>query len=760
MFQKREDGLLYFSEELEQIFLEKTIETIALLKSKLLKKKSRILYSDDANIEPLIEDLSLEVAFKTIFFLVAEARGVFILSKPGFFERAKAFKKLLSEHPLFNVKNYRTSSILDGTLEDAFKILTSKKLESLDYSLIPIEKIGHLYEKVLGTIGKRKDKGSFYTPKWVINEMVEHAIKPIINLKIAKAKTENVNVLEKVLEIKILDPAMGCGHFLLEPINYISNVLVELAEISAEDVETLRKDIFINCIHGVEHDPTTASISKIIFWLIIGPKRLTPKQIINNLKLGNTLVNLNFEEEFPTILNSEEINPGFDIVIGNPPWGIRIKEKDRRALQEKYPQVNDYESFQYFAVKSIELLKQGGIHSFIVPNTFALNVLATRFRKWMLSQGSMISMRDYSEYPIFEDPGVRCLIYFLEKSKLKKECRIEIIKSVENVVSRTVSHQKLLRAKDWTIFLKADPKMYDIIEKIKQKSINLDKITTSKQGYIPYRFTTLKKRFGEEKAKKIRDNREWHSESKVDEDYKRELQGSDVLRYEVRWSGTWVKYGPWVSTYVDMKFFKAPRLLFREITRGLPYSINVAFSREEYVNNPSIITAIKRNETQYPNYTLQAALALLNGILISIYFMNTAPKARKGLFPKIIVRDVRRLPIYRFDFSMDGKTKADYLKKLNELEEIYFSSGDSSDLLRFIKQIPIHHNEVLHDYLHHISDTISYLLTIKMELALGKDEYEGYIHKVQKLNYLVDQISYILYDLTEEEIERVELLRR
>src|SRR2546425_350678 len=107
-------------------------------------------------------------------------------------------------------------------------------------------------------------------------------------------------------------------------------------------------------------------------------------------------------------------------------------------------------------------------------------------------------------------------------------------------------------------------------------------------------------------------------------------------------SGTWVKYGNWLSSYVDLKYFAEPRLLFREITCPLPYALLVAYSEAEFVNNPSIITAIHR---QTMDYDLKFLLGVCNSKLISFYFAARAPKADKGLFPKILVNDVRRLPI-------------------------------------------------------------------------------------------------------------------
>ena len=43
-------------------------------------------------------------------------------------------------------------------------------------------------------------------------------------------------------------------------------------------------------------------------------------------------------------------------------------------------------------------------NSFIVPNTFALNILAKPFRTWLMETGSMINILDYSEKSLFKDP--------------------------------------------------------------------------------------------------------------------------------------------------------------------------------------------------------------------------------------------------------------------------------------------------------------------------------------------------------------------
>ena len=59
---------------------------------------------------------------------------------------------------------------------------------------------------------------------------------------------------------------------------------------------------------------------------------------------------------------------GFDIVIGNPPYGAKFSAKEKVLLAKKYPTVPDYESADYFLDKSHELLNNVGYVNYIIPN--------------------------------------------------------------------------------------------------------------------------------------------------------------------------------------------------------------------------------------------------------------------------------------------------------------------------------------------------------------------------------------------------------
>jgi len=175
------------------------------------------------------------------------------------------------------------------------------------------------------------------------------------------------------------------------------------------------------------------------------------------------------------------------------------------------------------------------------------------------------------------------------------------------------------------------------VQKIRQKTTIKDYFDVS-QGYIPYRRSDLVQTFGKEKGDEIVDQRLWHSDRRVTDDYKEEIWGEGLSRYDYRGSGSFVKYGEHLATYVDEKFFTGPRLLIREITNP---NIIGCLVEEEFVNDPQIISVIKKN----CGYSLEALWVIINSKLSTFFHFNSSPKATKGAFPKILVGDVNDFPL-------------------------------------------------------------------------------------------------------------------
>lgn len=97
---------------------------------------------------------------------------------------------------------------------------------------------------------------------------------------------------------------------------------------------------------------------------------------------------------------------GFDIVIGNPPYGVSIKDQYRKAVVGILGNVPDYEIYYYFIQIAEMLLVEKGIMSYIIPNTYLFNNFAKNYRLSILDRWNVLEILDCTKFKIFESATV------------------------------------------------------------------------------------------------------------------------------------------------------------------------------------------------------------------------------------------------------------------------------------------------------------------------------------------------------------------
>jgi hypothetical protein len=209
-------------------------------------------------------------------------------------------------------------------------------------SEIPVEWVGMVFENFYGAVpefdasGKpqlggstqRRDGGVFFTPPELVSHLVEATLRPRL---LACRSTE------EVLGLRILDPAMGAGFFLLECLRVLSNRLIELQDEPHGAGKTLRRLVVENCLYGVDIDPLTVDIARALLWIEAGDEALNVEALAGNLKSGDSLLGMPGAKLLGEQTASDR---GFDVILSNPPWG-----KIKPEYKEFYAHLDEEVSF-------------------------------------------------------------------------------------------------------------------------------------------------------------------------------------------------------------------------------------------------------------------------------------------------------------------------------------------------------------------------------------------------------------------------------
>ncbi len=160
--------------------------------------------------------------------------------------------------------------------------------------------------------GERKATGSYYTPEYVVQYIVENTLDPLIEdireeLLVTHEENFAEAFAERVFDLKILDPAMGSGHFLTNVVDHLANEIVdaqakqgeEVGEETVEeshDIHWARRQVVQRCVYGVDVNPLAVELAKVSLWL----RTLAAEQPLafldHHLKTGNSLVGSDIEE--------------------------------------------------------------------------------------------------------------------------------------------------------------------------------------------------------------------------------------------------------------------------------------------------------------------------------------------------------------------------------------------------------------------------------------------------------------------------------
>ncbi len=214
---------------------------------------------------------------------------------------------------------------------------TSRGRRYINYRDLGVQQLGSIYERLLErevvredgnivvrpNVFARKDSGSYYTPDDLVDLIVQETVGPLVDARMEAFDAEasdlaarqvpedrrmgrlkRLDPAERTLELKVCDPAMGSGHFLVNLVDYLADRVIEaLAESEAiqdgylsplaeriegvrltimdnaedrgwtfdpaqlDDRHIVRRMVLKRCVYGVDKNPMAVELAKVSLWL-------------------------------------------------------------------------------------------------------------------------------------------------------------------------------------------------------------------------------------------------------------------------------------------------------------------------------------------------------------------------------------------------------------------------------------------------------------------------------------------------------------
>jgi hypothetical protein len=351
------------------------------------------------------------------------------------------------------------------------------------------------------------------------------------------------------------------------------------------------------------------------------------KDEIENNKIFENAFEWRFE--FPEVLDNDGKFVGFDVVIGNPPYGATFNEQDKKYIKENYTSYKyKFDSYVYFIELGLILVKPNGILEYITPILWLSLDNCFPIRNIVVKENNLKRLFIHGE-GVFEEAVVNTLSFQIEKKKPENELFI-----LNGANSFITNKSEWINDDNLKIEFRMNFVEKTIINKMKSNSSFLSSFGDVIQGITPYDSYSGQ-------SQEIIKSKAYHFDHKKDMTCGKWLDGKNLNRYSIIWENKWLSYGDWLAAPREKKYFIGQRILFREVP-GKGRRIQASSTNEEFYYGHSISPFKPHKEFEND---IDFILGIVNSKLISWYGNLTLPNFGKDVFPKLNPNDIKELPI-------------------------------------------------------------------------------------------------------------------
>jgi hypothetical protein len=192
----------------------------------------------------------------------------------------------------------------------ALDLLYRVRGKQVDYRDLSVRHLGTIFEQLLAfklaehADGKldldaadgRKKTGAFFTPEHIVDDIVERTLSPLFDDRSQRAARAGANALDELLNLYVLDPAMGSGHFLVGAAAYLARRIANDPSYDGDlTLAELQGLVAERCLYGVDVNPMAVEVARLSLWLST-VRNDRPLRFLGNLRAGNSLVGAELRE--------------------------------------------------------------------------------------------------------------------------------------------------------------------------------------------------------------------------------------------------------------------------------------------------------------------------------------------------------------------------------------------------------------------------------------------------------------------------------
>jgi hypothetical protein len=548
-------------------------------------------------------------------------------------------------------------------------------------------------------INFQKELGAFYTPEPLVKELTEKALSLVLISQINKEFNHNFSTIDEVIitddlsiiktllrkidKLAILDGSAGDGRFLISASEYLFSIREEIIKNSEKKLGKILSSYssyYLKNLYGMEIDLNSVKICNENLGNFISHKRFEVE--LKNVIAKNVVVGNFLRSKFADWSRLPNDFQGFDIIIGNPPWGSKLSRKEKDYFFEKFQlkgSKRNLNAFELFVYQSNNLLSsKNGILALYLPKNLARSNQYTNLREFLLRKYELYSLNFFERFQNVTQE----FISIIGKKALQINPQHEILINNERKLQ-----QKVFQTNTDNIFtLEIDESAILKFKLINSDSIPLEQFVTIKRGeelskkggimfckvcntWVPLSSrkpdiecsNCLTKIEGEKFQKQFLINK-----TQTPKHQKPILTGEDFDKYMIT-GNHFFNDSVNFRTKKKSEIYRSPKIVVQKIKR-YPWA---AYDQNERLTTQNVYNLHLKEELAHQAEILLYILAILNSNLMTWYYekqFNLGSKFTNA----ISIRNLKRLPI-----KSPYINKKIFLEIVDQVKKLLKCEGDS-----------------------------------------------------------------------------------